>query len=165
MGCYPTLGHQFSGDAADRNFSKRRFSAINSQVRLEAPAALATIGALLDNSILIRFGYAVANVVQGCRDTVSIPKLPWLKRKEDYIVHLPNAAASVRLVSASDKLHNARTILSDFRLIGDAIWTRFKGGNDGMPVRRHGKRPSKCKNKSRNKCWLIQAILDDEMFS
>jgi hypothetical protein len=71
-----------------------------------------------------------------------------------------------KIMSRKDKqkLNPIRNRLST-ALKGDAIWTRFKGGNDGMPVRRHGKLPSKCKNKSRNKCWLIQAILDDEMFS
>jgi GTP pyrophosphokinase len=31
----------------------------------------------------------------------------------------------VVLVSAADKLHNAGTILSDYREIGDALWHRF----------------------------------------
>lgn len=81
--------------------------------------------------IRLRFGDAVADVVVGCTDAVVIPKPPWRKRKEDYIAHVPNASASVRLVSASDKLHNSRAILSDFRQVGDTVWTRFKGGKDG----------------------------------
>ena len=81
--------------------------------------------------IRLRFGDAVADIVQGCTDAVTIPKPPWQKRKEDYIAHVPKASASVRLVSASDKLHNARAILRDFRLFGDGVWTRFKGGKDG----------------------------------
>ena len=70
-------------------------------------------------------------IVQGCTDAVTIPKPPWRKRKEDYIAHVPKASASVRLVSASDKLHNARAILRDFRQLGDALWSRFNGGKDG----------------------------------
>jgi hypothetical protein len=42
-----------------------------------------------------------------------------------------SAPHSVRLVSASDKLHNARAILADFRACGDALWSRFSGGRDG----------------------------------
>jgi len=34
----------------------------------------------------------------------------------------------VLLVSACDKLYNARTILTDYRKMGDEIWERFKGG-------------------------------------
>ncbi len=78
-----------------------------------------------------RFGDAVADIVQGCTDAVTIPKPPWRKRKEDYIAHVSTVSASVRLVSASDKLYNARAILADFRQVGDEVWTRFKGGKDG----------------------------------
>jgi hypothetical protein len=41
------------------------------------------------------------------------------------------ASASVRLVSAADKLHNARAILRDLRRLGDGLWPRFNGGKDG----------------------------------
>lgn len=78
-----------------------------------------------------RFGDAVADIVQGCTDAVVIPKPPWRKRKEDYIAHVPTASSSIRLVSASDKLHNARAILRDLRRIGDEVWLLFKGGKEG----------------------------------
>jgi len=35
------------------------------------------------------------------------------------------------LVSAADKLHNVRSILKDYRMIGDAVWERFHGGKEG----------------------------------
>jgi (p)ppGpp synthase/HD superfamily hydrolase len=79
-----------------------------------------------------RFGDAVADIVQGCTDSVTTPKPPWRKRKEDYIAHLAKASPSVRLVSASDKLHNARAILRDYRMIGELLWPRFAGGKDGV---------------------------------
>ncbi len=81
--------------------------------------------------IRLRFGDAVADIVQGCTDSVTIPKPPWRKRKEDYIAHLPKASASIRLVSASDKLHNARAILRDYRVIHETLWPRFTGGKEG----------------------------------
>ena len=37
----------------------------------------------------------------------------------------------MRLVSASDKLHNARTILADLRVHGPALWDRFTAGREG----------------------------------
>ena len=37
----------------------------------------------------------------------------------------------MRLVSTSDKLHNARAILRDYRRIGEAVWSRFNGGKEG----------------------------------
>jgi len=78
-----------------------------------------------------RFGDIVTEIVDGCTDADTIPKPPWRQRKEDYIAHLPRASASVRLVSAADKLYNAATILKDYRILGDSIWSRFKGGKEG----------------------------------
>jgi len=79
-----------------------------------------------------RFGDAVAEIVQGCTDSEIVPKPEWRKRKEEYIAHLPEASHSVRLVSASDKLHNARAILRDYRVQGDELWPRFTGGKSGV---------------------------------
>jgi GTP pyrophosphokinase len=83
------------------------------------------------NDIRNRFGDAVADIVQGCTDAVTMPKPPWRERKADYIAHAPTASYSVRLVSASDKLHNARAILRDLRQHSDALWSRFNGGKEG----------------------------------
>jgi (p)ppGpp synthase/HD superfamily hydrolase len=78
-----------------------------------------------------RFGESVARIVEGCTDTDEKPKPPWRERKEQYLAHLAHADASTVLVSASDKLHNARSILRDLREEGDSVWTRFKGGKEG----------------------------------
>jgi GTP pyrophosphokinase len=43
---------------------------------------------------------------------------------------MATADASVLLVSASDKLHNARSLLADLRLIGDALWERFTASRE-----------------------------------
>jgi hypothetical protein len=69
--------------------------------------------------------------VQGCTDSEVVPKPEWRKRKEAYITHLLDASRSVRLVSASDKLHNARAILRDYRVHGEELWSRFTGGKSG----------------------------------
>ena len=78
-----------------------------------------------------RFGSTVADIVDGCSDTDVEPKPAWRPRKEAYLAHLPGASASVRLVSVCDKLHNARSILSDYRLYGEQVWMRFSGGREG----------------------------------
>lgn len=80
--------------------------------------------------IRARFGDEVADIVIGCTDATTTPKPPWKKRKEDYVAHIPSASASVRLVSASDKLHNARAILRDYRRIKDGLWSRFNVGKE-----------------------------------
>ena len=56
---------------------------------------------------------------------------PWRERKEKYLAHLPKAGASVQLISAADKLHNARSLVQDYRAIGESLWDRFSGGKSG----------------------------------
>jgi len=75
-----------------------------------------------------KYGEDVAQIVDGCTDSDTIPKPPWRERKEAYITHIAMASPSVLLVSSCDKLYNVRTILTDYRRIGDEIWSRFKGG-------------------------------------
>ena len=77
------------------------------------------------------FGDRVAAIVQQCSDADVLPKPPWKGRKELYLAHLEDVGPSTLLVSACDKLHNARAILADLRTVGDAIWGRFNGGRDG----------------------------------
>ena len=78
-----------------------------------------------------RFGEDVAAIVDGCSDTDTLPKPPWDERKKAYVAHVVIASPSVRLVSAADKLHNARAILADYRQLGEPLWDRFNGGRDG----------------------------------
>jgi len=81
--------------------------------------------------IIRRFGPKVAAVIDGCTDAETVPKPPWRERKEAHIAHLVDASPSMCLVSSADKLHNVRAILSDYRRLGEALWTRFTGGRDG----------------------------------
>jgi len=77
-----------------------------------------------------RFGQRVVGIVDECTDAEVIPKPPWRGRKEDYIARLRHASPQARLVSSADKLHNARTILADYRVVGEALWERFNAGRD-----------------------------------
>ena len=88
-------------------------------------------GAPMLNEVRRRFGKRVASVVEGCTDADSYPKPPWRERKEGYIRRLRSADADTRLVSAADKLNNVRSILTDYREIGQSVWARFQGGRDG----------------------------------
>jgi HD domain len=83
-------------------------------------------------TIAVLFGDRVADIVRGCSDSEeSENKAHWRQRKEKYLKDLPAAPASVRLVSACDKVHNARAILADLRTHGNDLWPRFKGGKEG----------------------------------
>ncbi len=78
-----------------------------------------------------QFGDEVAQIVEGCTDAETNPKPEWRERKEKYIAHLSGAGPSVWLVAAADKLYNARNVLEDYRIVGESLWDRFKGGKDG----------------------------------
>jgi GTP pyrophosphokinase len=88
-------------------------------------------GAPMLKQVRRRFGARVAKVVDGCTDADTYPKPPWRERKEKYIARLRTEGADTRLVSAADKLNNIRSILSDYRAIGESVWSRFNGGRDG----------------------------------
>jgi (p)ppGpp synthase/HD superfamily hydrolase len=88
-------------------------------------------GAPMLTEVRRRFGSRVAKIVEGCTDSDTDPKPPWRERKETYIRHLKHADAETRLVSAADKLNNVRSILSDYREVGESIWDRFNGGREG----------------------------------
>jgi len=88
-------------------------------------------GAPMLKPVRRRFGARVAKVVDGCTDADTYPKPPWRERKENYLRHLAAADADTRLVSAADKLNNVRSILSDYREVGELVWARFQGGREG----------------------------------
>lgn len=80
------------------------------------------------NQIRAEFGEIVADIVEACSDSlVEDPndKAPWWNRKIGYLTRLGTEPPDVALVSAADKLHNARAILADYRAIGDELWKRF----------------------------------------
>lgn len=79
-----------------------------------------------------RFGSKVADIVQACSDTDVLPKPPWRARKEAYIAHLAEAPPEVVRVSLADKLHNARSLLFDYRLMGEELWLRFNPEADQL---------------------------------
>jgi (p)ppGpp synthase/HD superfamily hydrolase len=86
----------------------------------------------LKREIAESFGKDVLSIVLECSDADSSEtKGPWKQRKTKYLEHLASASDGALLVSLSDKVHNARCILRDFRESGDALWSRFKGGREG----------------------------------
>ena len=76
-----------------------------------------------------RFGDRVARIVEECSDTDADPKPPWLDRKRAHVERAKTAADDVRRVSLADKIHNARSIVSDYRALGEELWPRFTTGN------------------------------------
>jgi (p)ppGpp synthase/HD superfamily hydrolase len=79
------------------------------------------------------FGERVAGIVEACTDTFESPKPAWWPRKRAYIAHLrsPELPDDARRVSLCDKVHNARAILADYRVVGEPLWERFTSRRDG----------------------------------
>jgi (p)ppGpp synthase/HD superfamily hydrolase len=83
--------------------------------------------------IRCNFGPDVARMVEGLSDSFeedSSQKKSWEERKEVYIFRLKDEQANIRLISAADKLYNARTMLDEYRAVGSEVWKRFKRGRD-----------------------------------
>ncbi len=77
------------------------------------------------------FGETVVAIVDGCTESDAYPKAPWEERKKTYLYNLRLASPPIRRVSLADKLHNARSLLADYRQHGSSIWNQFKAGKDG----------------------------------
>lgn len=71
-----------------------------------------------------RFGEYVADIVDGCSENKT---LRWRARKTERIEALRSASPEICTVTCADKLHNLRTIISEYDVIGDVIWERFHG--------------------------------------
>ena len=85
------------------------------------------------HDIQANFGAEVAAIVKGCTDSFEqdpSKKSEWEPRKQSYIDRLPNESDGTLLVSAADKLYNARAILEDYRNIGPKVWSRFQVGRE-----------------------------------
>ncbi len=78
-----------------------------------------------------KFGERVARIVDGCTDSYTEPKPPWRARKLAYIQRVAEESPDVRLVSAADKLSNARETLHELRVHGDSVFEKFEGKKEG----------------------------------
>jgi (p)ppGpp synthase/HD superfamily hydrolase len=88
-------------------------------------------GALRLDDVEQNFGSNVARMVNGLSDSLeadATQKRSWPERKQSYLDHLRGEPPDIKLISAADKLYNARAILEDYRTIGQEIWKRFKRG-------------------------------------
>ena len=82
------------------------------------------------DDVRARFGDRVAGIVLGCSDSTvedRTDKLPYAERKAAHIAHLRDASDDILLVTAADKLHNARAIHTDLLIDGPDMLKRFNG--------------------------------------
>jgi len=73
------------------------------------------------------FGPRVAEIVEGCSDSVDVdPTESWIERKRRYLAHLPEVSdGAILRVALADKVHSARSIVRDYREEGHALRERF----------------------------------------
>jgi len=81
--------------------------------------------------ILQHFGEKVTAIVDGCTESSVTPKPPWRDRKLRYLQQISQGSVSLRRVALADKVHNARSILTEKRQKGEAVWEKFSGGKEG----------------------------------
>jgi GTP pyrophosphokinase len=82
--------------------------------------------------IRVEFGDPVATVVEECSDSFGEPKPPWRERKQAYLEGLERASEAALAVSLADKLHNMRTIVVDYRAVGERLWDRFNASREDV---------------------------------
>ena len=82
------------------------------------------------------FGPVVAGLVRDSSDWVgeADAKPRWYERKKAYLDGFASKSPAALRVGLADKLHNARSILVDYRTHGDALWARF-GQGQGIATR------------------------------
>ena len=93
----------------------------------------------LASDIQSRFGVAVQEMVVACTEVFSEEEAGirdkrerWRAHKRAYFRQIQDAGPQVRRISCADSLHNVRTLLKDYRTMGERIWTRFltRNGDD-----------------------------------
>jgi (p)ppGpp synthase/HD superfamily hydrolase len=86
------------------------------------------------------FGATVADIVRANSDTLDPEDDPpsggadWYRRKKGYVDAFPAKSPAALRVSLADKIHNSRSVLLDYRTLGDDLWARF-GQTKGLATR------------------------------
>ncbi len=81
---------------------------------------------IISKDIREKFGNEVALLVEGASEPDR--SLPREDRKRHTHEYLKTASPDVKFVVLADKLHNMRTIASDYADMGDEVWQRFNRG-------------------------------------
>lgn len=81
-----------------------------------------------EKDIELAFGKNVAALVMAASEQDK--SLPWEKRKQHTIDHLSQTSEEACQIICTDKLHNLRSMVSDYEKLGDSLWERFNKGKD-----------------------------------
>ena len=80
-------------------------------------------------------GGRVAEIVKHVTEPLDADKrdddqLPWLERKESYLLNLREGGIESALVSAADKIHNTESLIGDRKKEGDEFLKRFHSSSE-----------------------------------
>lgn len=114
-----------------------------------------------------RFGPVVAEIVLSNSDFVDDggPRGGagrWYETKRAYIEAFPAKSPAALRVCLADKLHNARSILLDYRTHGDALWARF-GQGQGLATRVYYRELAVAFERERERMGPAAAPMVDEL--
>ena len=56
--------------------------------------------------------------------------LEWEERKELYVKAVAEASEGIKAVSIADKIHNAESVINDYKTKGKEVWAPFNRGKD-----------------------------------
>ncbi|GGE48045.1 guanosine polyphosphate pyrophosphohydrolase [Pullulanibacillus camelliae] len=76
------------------------------------------------------FGSTVAEYVLGCSEPDK--SKPWQERKQHTIQSIKRASEEICLIICADKLHNLRSMNSEYEVYGEALWRRFNSGKNNQ---------------------------------
>ncbi len=80
-----------------------------------------------ENQLRQELGDEVVNIVT----LVSEDKdLVWEERKEKYVLDVSSSNEAVWAVSVADKIHNARSLIEHYRVVGPDVWKVFNRGKE-----------------------------------
>jgi len=95
------------------------------------PGGVAALAAQIE----ARFGVDVRRMVEALTERrteeemrIADKRERWRAHKVAYFEQIGAAGPAVRRISCADSLHNVRTLLKDYRRMGERIWTRFMTG-------------------------------------
>ena len=85
-------------------------------------------GQTMLDRICAEFGDGVGAIVEACSDSLDPDdERSWRDKKAAFLERLPQLAGPAVRVALADKVHNARSIVRDYREAGPALWERFGG--------------------------------------
>lgn len=95
----------------------------------------------LAGEIEARFGAEVIALVRALTERrapeeagISDKRERWRAHRRGYFRQIETAGPAVRRISCADSLHNVRTLLKDYLVMGEKIWTRFQTRNGADQV-------------------------------